>query len=108
MVLVVVILLLIAVFALTQLLVSRHRQTESTLAKSWFARGDRAMQTGYPEIAADDFRNSLSYDRDNRQSRLRLAEALLAQKHYEEAKSHLLACGRRIRPTAKSISRWPG
>ena len=91
MVLVIVVLLLIVVFALTQYLVSQHRQTESALAKSWFARGERAMQRGYPAIAAEDYRTSLSYDRENKQSRLRLAEALLAGRHYQEARSHLLS-----------------
>ncbi len=90
-ILVVVIVMLIVVFAATQYLVSFHRRTELALARSWFDRGERAMKLGYPAIAADDYRTALSYDRENAQSRLRLAEALLAGNHYQEARSHLLS-----------------
>jgi len=90
MVLIAVVLSLIVLFALTQYLVSLHRQRELTLAQTWFARGDRAMEKGYPAIAAEDYRTALSYDRENRQYRLRLAQALLAENHYPEASSHLL------------------
>lgn len=88
--LIAVVLLLIVLFALTKYLVRLHRQRELTLAQTWFARGNRAMETGYPAIAAEDYRTALSYDRENDQYRLRLAEALLAESHYPEASSHLL------------------
>ncbi len=90
-VLAVVILVLIALFALTHYLVKSHHNTELGLANSWYLRGERAMTKGYPAIAAEDFRTALSYDRDNREYRLRLAQALLAEKHFPEARSHLLS-----------------
>lgn len=88
--LIAVVLFLIVLFALTRYLVRLHRHRELTLAQTWFARGNRAMETGYPAIAAEDYRTALSYDRENDQYRLRLAEALLAERHYPEASSHLL------------------
>ena len=86
----IVVVLLIALFGFTQYLVSLHRQRELVLAERWFARGDRAMERGYPAIAAEDYRTALSYDRENNQYRLRLAQALLAENRYPEARSHLL------------------
>ncbi len=89
-VLVAVVVLLIAMFALTQYVVGRHRQTESSLARNWFSRGDRAMEAGYPGIAAEDYRTALTYDRENDEYRLRLAQSLLAANHFNEARSHLV------------------
>lgn len=88
-ILVVVIVLLIALFALTQYVVRLHRQTESSLAQNWFSRGERAMKVGYPDIAAEDYRTALTYDRENDEYRLRLAQSLLAADHLNEARSHL-------------------
>ena len=74
---------------LTHYFVGLHRATEAELAKRWFARGNQAMQAGNAGLAADDFRTALSYDRDNRQYRLRLSEALLAANHLNEARAYL-------------------
>jgi tetratricopeptide (TPR) repeat protein len=89
-------LLLVAVlifvgFAFTQYFVNLHRQTEAMLAKRWFDRGERSMQDNQPGIAADEFRTALSYDAENQDYRLRLAEALLAANRLPEARSHLLS-----------------
>ncbi len=78
-------------FALTQYFVNRHRAEEASLAQRWFTRGVQAMQANNPIGAAEDFRTALSYDRDNRQYRLRLAEALLGSNRLNEARSHLLS-----------------
>jgi tetratricopeptide (TPR) repeat protein len=77
-------------FVLAQSMVRLHRQTEMSLAKMWFSRGDRAMP-GYPNIAAEDYRTALTYDRENDEYRLRLAEALLAANHFPEARAHLIS-----------------
>ncbi len=77
-------------FALAQWMVRRHRQREMSLAQMWFSRGDRAMP-GYPEIAAEDYRTALTYDRENDEYRLRLAQALLAANKFPEARAHLLS-----------------
>ena len=65
----------------TQYFVSLHRATENSLANRWYLRGGQAMQAGLPEVAANDYRTALSYDPENREYRLRLAEALLAGNH---------------------------
>jgi tetratricopeptide (TPR) repeat protein len=87
--LIIVVLLIVAVFALTQYFVKLHRQTEADLAQRWFQRGVQAMQAHNPQGAADGFRTALTYDRDNPQYRLRLAEALLESNHLNEARAHL-------------------
>ncbi|MFZ0794386.1 MAG: tetratricopeptide repeat protein [Candidatus Korobacteraceae bacterium] len=88
-VLAVTLVLIIAGFAFTQYFVNLHRQTESDLAVRWFTRGEQAMQAQLPTAAAEDYHNALSYDPDNRQYRLHLAQALLAAKRWNEARAHL-------------------
>jgi tetratricopeptide (TPR) repeat protein len=88
-VLAVTLVLIIAGFVFTQYLVNLHRQLESDLAVRWFTRGDQAMQAQLPIVAAEDYRNALAYDPDNRQYRLRLAQALLAANRWNEARAHL-------------------
>lgn len=88
-VLAVTLLLIIAGFALTQYFVNVHRQTESALAARWFTRGEQAMQAHLPAAAADCYRTALSYDPENWQYRLHLAQALLADNRLAEARAHL-------------------
>ncbi len=82
---------IIAAFAMAQYLVSVHRQTELSLAKTWSSRGERAMAVNNPAIAAQDYRTALTYDPENQEYRLRLAEALLADNHFNEARAYLLS-----------------
>ena len=81
--------LIFAGFAFTQYVVQRHRATEASLAKRWFHRGNEAMQVNLPALAAEDYRTALTYDRENDEYRLRLAQALLADNRLNEARSHL-------------------
>jgi len=81
--------LIFAGFGLTQYLVNLHRETESALAQRWFTRGEQAMQARLPAVAADDYRTALSYAPENRQYRLRLAQALLAANRLNESRAHL-------------------
>jgi tetratricopeptide (TPR) repeat protein len=83
--------LIFAGFAFTQYFVKLHRSTENSLAQRWFARGNAAMQGGNPAAAADDYRNALSYDREDDVYRLRLSQALLACNRLNEARAHLLS-----------------
>ena len=89
MVLAVTLFLIFAGFALTQYLVNVHRDTESSLATRWFTRGEQAMQAHLPAVAADCYRTALSYDPENQQYRLHLAQALLADNRLAEARAHL-------------------
>jgi len=47
------------------------------------------MHANLPSLAADDYRTALSYDPENRQYRLRLAQSLLAANRLNEARAHL-------------------
>jgi tetratricopeptide (TPR) repeat protein len=85
----ILLILIFAGFALTQYVVNLHRATEASLAKRWFHRGNEAMQVNMPSLAAEDYRTALSYDRENDEYRLRLAQALLAANRLNEARSHL-------------------
>jgi tetratricopeptide (TPR) repeat protein len=86
----VTLLLIFVGVAFTQYFVNLHRATEDSLANRWFVRGGQAMQANLPDVAANDYRTALSYYPDNREYRLRLAEALLAANHLNEARAHLL------------------
>ncbi len=86
----VTLLLIFVGVAFTQYFVSLHRATEYSLANRWFLRGGEAMQAHLPDVAANDYRTALSYDPENREYRLRLAEALLAANRLNEARAHLL------------------
>lgn len=77
--------------AFTQYFANLHRATEYSLANRWFLRGGQAMQAHLPDVAANDYRTALSYDPDNREYRLHLAEALLAANRLNEARAHLLS-----------------
>lgn len=74
---------------LTQYFVKVHRATELSLANRWFLRGNQAIQANLPVVAADDYRTALSYDPENREYRLRVAQALLAANRLNEARAHL-------------------
>jgi tetratricopeptide (TPR) repeat protein len=89
MVLSLTVVLIFAGFGLTQCLVKVHRDTESALAVRWFTRGEQAMQAHLPATAADCYRTALSYDPENGQYRLHLAQALLADNRLAEARAHL-------------------
>jgi tetratricopeptide (TPR) repeat protein len=88
---VVTILVIFGGFALTHYFVNLHRATELSLANRWFTRGEQAMQAHLPKVAADDYRTALNYDEENRQYRLRLAQALLADNRLAEARAHLIS-----------------
>jgi tetratricopeptide (TPR) repeat protein len=85
----ILLILIFAGFAFTQYIVRLHRNTEASLAKRWFNRGNQAMQANLPAVAAEDYRTALTYDRENDEYRLRLAQALLADNRLNEARSHL-------------------
>jgi tetratricopeptide (TPR) repeat protein len=47
------------------------------------------MQANLPVVAAEDYRTALSYDPENREYRLNVAQALLAANRLNEARAHL-------------------
>ncbi|MFB3917924.1 MAG: tetratricopeptide repeat protein [Terriglobales bacterium] len=83
-----VILVTIALFAVTCFITQRYEAEQRALARHAFARGNQELISGQPEKAVADLRTALFYSRENRQYRLRLAEALAASGRTDEAISH--------------------
>ncbi len=68
-----------------------YQSLQENLAQQWLARGDAALSAGKANLAVEDFRNALAYAHDDPRFRLRLAEALLAANHPDEALAHFLS-----------------
>ena len=67
-----------------------YRSKQLQLGGMWFGRGEAALATGDSRAAVQDFRNALYYSHDDPAYRLRLAEALVAAHHIQEAQSYLV------------------
>lgn len=81
--------LAIALFLVTTLYSRAYRRMQVANARHWFERGQSELQAGHPRVAADAFRNALSFHRD-REYLFRLSQALVAAGEYEEARGYLL------------------
>ena len=75
-------------FAITVTLARTYHEREAGLAREWFQRGNDDFSAGKPAVASADFRNALSYDPENNEIQLRLAEALLNGGRLTEAKAY--------------------
>jgi len=82
--------LLALLFAVTATLARTYHAREEGLVAEWFQQGNADFAAGKPGKAFEDFRNALSYGPDNQQVELRLAEALLADGRFTEARSYLV------------------
>jgi tetratricopeptide (TPR) repeat protein len=76
-------------FVITVALARTYHTREEGLTTEWFQKGNSDLANGKPAMAFEDFRNSLSYGPENTQVQLRLAEALLADGRFTEARSYL-------------------
>ena len=86
------VLIIIAGFSFTRMVVDwfNHRQDE--LASNWYQRGVAALNSHRPAQAVEDFETALVYaKRDDDEYRVRLAESLLAAGRPNEARSRLLS-----------------
>ncbi len=83
-------LLLVLLFAITAALARTYHAREEGLVLEWFQKGNADLANGKPALAFEDFRNSLSYGPENPDVQLRLAEALLADGRFTEARSYLV------------------
>jgi tetratricopeptide (TPR) repeat protein len=83
--------LLALFFVITAGLARAYHAREEGLVEEWSEKGKSDLASGQPGKAFEDFRNALSYGPENRFVELRLAEALLADGRYTEARSYLLA-----------------
>jgi tetratricopeptide (TPR) repeat protein len=82
--------LLALLFAITATLSRTYHSREEGLAAEWLQRGKADIAAGKPSRALEDFRNSLFYGPDNSSVQLHLAEALLADGQFTEARSYLV------------------
>ena len=81
---------LAALFAITSTAARIYHSQQRALAQECFLRGEAELRSGRAPEAIKDFSRALAYSRDNRNYRLRLAQALLAANRSEEARPYLL------------------
>jgi tetratricopeptide (TPR) repeat protein len=81
---------LILLFVITGFTVKRFHATEKSLAQHWYNQGEADITSGHAKAALADFRNALTYSRDNSLFQLRLAQALVATGRLQEARVYLL------------------
>ena len=67
-----------------------YKAEQRRLATEWFERGSAALEGGEPEEAIVAFRTALTFSREDRLFRLRLAQALAADGRTTEARAYLL------------------
>jgi tetratricopeptide (TPR) repeat protein/predicted nucleic acid-binding Zn ribbon protein len=82
--------LLVLLFVITGFAVRSYHRVERGLAQDWYSRGEGELKAGHREAALADFRNALFYWQDNALYRLRLAQALVATGHLQQASAYLL------------------
>lgn len=80
---------LAALFAIDTFLVRIERAEDLAEASRLFAEAREMMQGQRYSEAAERFKDAISIERDNRDDRLALADALLAARNYAEAESAL-------------------
>jgi tetratricopeptide (TPR) repeat protein len=86
---VVILVAIAALFAADTFLVRIERSEDQAEATRLVAEGHELMQRDRSTEAAERFKDALSIERDNRDYRLALADALLAAKNYAEAENAL-------------------
>jgi tetratricopeptide (TPR) repeat protein len=67
-----------------------YRAEQRRLGAEWFERGSAALEGGQPDEAIEAFRTALTFSREDRLFRLRLAQALAADGRVAEARAYLL------------------
>ena len=87
----VLVLIIIAAFSFTRMVVDWFNNRESELASAWNQGGVAALNAHHPEEAVEDFETALLYARqDDDGYGIRLSESLLAAGRPSEARSRLL------------------
>jgi len=80
-----------AFFSLTTFAAHAYHHKQEQFGESWYQRGEQALKQSRPADAVEDFRNALAFSRENDLYRLRLAQALMADRRPQEARSYLLS-----------------
>jgi len=81
--------LLGVLFTATGFVVKFYHAHEKALAEEWYQRGEAMLAENKPQDALTDFRTALFHDEGNARYQLRLAQALVASGHLEEARTYL-------------------
>lgn len=84
------ILALIPAFAATAAVTRAYRAEQRRLAAEWFNRGQAALDAQRPGDAITAFRTALTFSREDRTFRFRLAQALAAAGRPAEARAYFL------------------
>ncbi len=88
----VLVLIIIAGFSFTRMVVDWFNNRQDELAADWYQKGVAALSSHRPEQAVEDFETALVYAKqDDDEYRVRLAESLLAAGRPDEARSRLLS-----------------
>ncbi len=82
-------LIVIVLFFITGGVVRAYHEKLHTLAGQWFASAETNLKTGDASAALADLRNALVYEPEDPRIQFRLAQALMAAGHYEEARTYL-------------------
>jgi predicted Zn-dependent protease len=85
------IVVIVVFFSLTTFAARAYHRRQEQFGTAWYQRGEKALQQSRPAEAVEDFRNALAYSRENDLYRLRLAQALMAGRRPQEARSYLLS-----------------
>lgn len=95
--------LLIGCFIITGFAARFYNETQRSLARRWYARGEAALTAGNAAEAIGDIRTALVYSRENGDKssasdayEFSLAKALAAQGKIEEARAYLTAAAERM------------
>lgn len=93
---------LIVFFTVTAFASRFYHETQRSLARHWYARGEAALASGHSVEAAEDFRTALVYSRENGDKtgssdayEFELAKALAAQGQIEQARAYLFEAAER-------------
>ncbi len=82
--------LLGVLFVITGFVVKFYHAHEKALAEEWYQRGEARLAENKPQDAILDFRTALFHEGGNAHYQLRLAQALVASGHLEEARTYLM------------------
>lgn len=82
---------LIPAFAVTTAITQAYKAEQRRLASAWYERGSAALDEGRPAEAIEALRTALTFSREDRLYRLRLAQALAAAGQAVEARAYLLS-----------------
>lgn len=83
------VLIVILLFFVTGGIVRAYHEKLHALAGQWFAAAETSLKAGNARAALADLRNALMYEPEDTRIQFRLAQALMASAHDDEARTYL-------------------